>query len=31
MSTPALPQDIGRVLTAPQDTAPFLLDWRKRI
>jgi len=30
MSTPALPQDIGRVLTAPQDTAPFLLDWRKR-
>jgi len=30
MSTPALPQDIGRVLHDPADTAPFLLDWRKR-
>jgi len=25
-----LPADIGRVLTDPADTAPFLLDWRKR-
>jgi FAD/FMN-containing dehydrogenase len=29
MSTP-LPSGIGRVLTDPADTAPFLLDWRKR-
>jgi FAD/FMN-containing dehydrogenase len=27
---PALPSGIGRVLTEPADTAPFLLDWRKR-
>jgi FAD/FMN-containing dehydrogenase len=25
-----LPPDIGRVLTAPADTAPFLVDWRRR-
>ncbi|MFN9774440.1 MAG: hydroxyacid dehydrogenase, partial [Burkholderiales bacterium] len=24
------PADVGRVLTAPADTAPFLLDWRRR-
>ena len=30
MNAPALPQDIGRVLYDPADTAPFLLDWRKR-
>ena len=29
MPTP-LPDDVGRVLTDPADTAPFLLDWRKR-
>ena len=30
MNPLALPADIGRVLTDPADTAPFLLDWRKR-
>ncbi|MFM1989029.1 MAG: FAD/FMN-containing dehydrogenase [Pseudomonadota bacterium] len=28
--TPSLPDGVGRVLTASADTAPFLLDWRKR-
>jgi FAD/FMN-containing dehydrogenase len=27
---PDLPDGIGRVLTAPADTAPFLTDWRRR-
>jgi len=27
---PALPADVGRVLSAPADTAPFLTDWRRR-
>ena len=30
MNSP-LPPDVGRVLTDPADTAPFLLDWRKRM
>jgi FAD/FMN-containing dehydrogenase len=28
--TAAMPPRIGRVLTAPADTAPFLVDWRRR-
>jgi len=28
--TPSLPADVGRVLTADADTAPFLTDWRRR-
>jgi FAD/FMN-containing dehydrogenase len=30
MTRTPLPTDVGRVLTAPADTAPFLVDWRRR-